>query len=62
MATEDGRQIFGESRIHETLLNMKEDKSLDIVHDMVEAIYNFSNYSKLDDDIVLVCVKRKKPI
>jgi serine phosphatase RsbU (regulator of sigma subunit) len=33
--------------------------SLEIVHSIIESVYDFTDYAELDEDIILVAMKRK---
>jgi serine phosphatase RsbU (regulator of sigma subunit) len=57
--SEDGRQLFGDSGILQSFKENSETSAMDTVHGMVQSIYEFTNYSKLEDDIILICIKKK---
>ncbi len=56
--TEDGSKQYGEERLAENLLRAAGNASVEIVHGITQEIYEFSNYSPLDNDMILVAIKR----
>ncbi len=56
--TEDGAKQYGEERLAENLLHAAGNTSVEIIHGITQDIYEFSNYSPLDNDVILVGIKR----
>jgi len=50
---------FGDARIKKTFLDNSDGTSRDIVHELTNSIYEYSNYSPLENDIILLCIKMK---
>lgn len=57
-ATEDGSKTYGEARIGEKIMELKDQPAMDIIHNLIESVYDFSNYSAISEDIILICIKK----
>ena len=57
--TENGALKFGESRIGEKIMELKNGTSMDIIHGLIDSLYDFSNYSSGTEDIILICIKKE---
>ena len=57
-ATEDGSKTYGETRIGEKIMNLKDEPAMDIIHNLIESVYEFSNYAAISEDIILICIKK----
>lgn len=56
---ENKSDSFGRARITKVLIDSAENQSRDIVHELTNSIYDFCNYSPLEKDIILLCIKMK---
>lgn len=57
--TEDGSSSYGETRLIENFRGSIQDTSTEIVHSIIDSVYEFSNYSPISEDIMLICMKRE---
>jgi len=57
--TENGTTIYGESRIGERIMELKNEPAMNIIHGLIDSLYEFSNYSSNIEDIILICIKKE---
>jgi serine phosphatase RsbU (regulator of sigma subunit) len=57
--TEKGGIVYGESRIGEKIIELKDETAMDIIHGLIDSLYEFSNYSSNIEDIILICIKKE---
>lgn len=57
--SEDGKNEFGENRLMDAFRQNVDQPSLSISHAIVESIYEFTNYSHQQDDVIIICIKKK---
>ncbi len=57
-ATEDGSKTYGEARIGEKIMQLKDEPAMDIIHNLIESVYDFSNYAAISEDVILICIKK----
>jgi len=57
--TEDGTKIFGEQNLIQELAENIESTSNELSLTLTEKIYDFTNYSQLDEDVMMIAIKRK---
>jgi len=57
-ASEDGKTVYGIESLKKIFLENMDSPSLDIVHSMTESIYEFTNYSPITEDIILLPIKK----
>ncbi len=60
-SSEDGRTLFGEEKMIEKFLEEKTQSSVNIVHSLSNALFEFTNYTPNQEDIILICIKRSLP-
>jgi serine phosphatase RsbU (regulator of sigma subunit) len=51
--------MFGEERVRTSFLENVSSPSRDIVHSILGSIYEFTGYSLQEDDITLICIKKR---
>jgi len=58
-AKKDNSDIeFGVERLKDIYRENIESGSLDIVHSIIESVYEFTDYAQINDDIILISIKR----
>ena len=55
---EGGGAMFGEDRLFSCFRDMIGEPSMDIVHSVVGAVYEYTGFSSLHDDATVICIKR----
>lgn len=55
--SEDGEALFGETKLKSRFVQSNSESSVDRIHGMIEDIYEFTNYSPLEKDVILICIK-----
>jgi serine phosphatase RsbU (regulator of sigma subunit)/CheY-like chemotaxis protein len=59
---EEGKSLadsmYGEERVAEALVEHSHFRSRDILHFLIEDLYNFTDYSEQDDDITAIALRR----
>ncbi len=58
VTSEDGAMIFGEDRLIQHFIKNMQSPSLEIVHNLTDTLYEFSNYCQNENDILLLSVKK----
>jgi len=58
LSTDDGSMQYGEARLVEELLKIRDESSLEIVHGLSQSLFEFSNYKPNPEDILLVSLRR----
>ncbi|MCP4129439.1 MAG: SpoIIE family protein phosphatase [bacterium] len=56
---DDGKTMYDIERLTECFLKNIHKGSMEIIHSIVDSLYEFIDYAMLDDDITLICVKKK---
>jgi len=56
--TEDGNTQYGEARLVEIVSKNIDSSSIDIVRELTGSISDFMNYSPLETDVILICIKK----
>ncbi len=56
--TEDGSSQYGLGKLAQHYLANIESPSIELAHEIADTIYEFTNYSPLEEDILMVCIKR----
>ncbi len=51
--------MYGEERVAEALIEHSSFRSRDILHFLIEDLYNFTDYSEQDDDITAIVLRRE---
>jgi serine phosphatase RsbU (regulator of sigma subunit) len=58
-AKKDNSDIeFGVEKLKDIYRENIESESLDIVHSIIESVYEFTDYAQINDDIILISIKR----
>ena len=55
---EGGKGMFGEDRLFSCFQDTIDERSMDIVHSVVGAVYEYTGFSSLHDDATVICIKR----
>jgi sigma-B regulation protein RsbU (phosphoserine phosphatase) len=58
-ADQEGKISFGEERLLSGFLADRESSSVEIVLSITNNMYEFTNFSQLNNDVMLLCVRRK---
>ncbi|MCP4135900.1 MAG: SpoIIE family protein phosphatase [bacterium] len=59
--SEDGRTLYGESRLIESFVSNIASPSVELIHSLIEALYEFTDYSPVENDIILISIKKGTP-
>ncbi len=57
-SSDDGKELFGEPRLYENFMKQKEEPSVEIVQNLLDELYTFTNYMPLEEDFILLCIKK----
>jgi serine phosphatase RsbU (regulator of sigma subunit)/CheY-like chemotaxis protein len=55
---DDTDAMFGDDRLKEAILDSCNKPSGDIIHSVIGAVYEFTEFSDQDDDMTAICIKR----
>lgn len=58
---ENSETEFGIDKLKETFKENIESHSLELVHSIIEAVYEFTDYAQITEDIILISMKRTEP-
>lgn len=53
------KEFFGTKRLIDSFAKCAHENSIDIVHSILGTVYEFTEYNNLQDDVSLICLKRK---
>jgi sigma-B regulation protein RsbU (phosphoserine phosphatase) len=51
--------MFGRTRLGERFIAVAGETSREIIHGLLENVFEFSDFSSLEDDMTMICIKRK---
>lgn len=57
---ENGSESYGERRLMENIVKVGENPLIEILHGIVESIYDFTNYGPQKDDFILLGVRKPR--
>jgi len=58
-SNEAGKEQYGEGNLYASFMKQKESSSTDLVHTLIESLNDYTNYSPLEADVILIAVKRE---
>ncbi|PKL37427.1 MAG: hypothetical protein CVV44_13825 [Spirochaetae bacterium HGW-Spirochaetae-1] len=58
-SNETGKEQYGESNLYASFMKQKESSSTDLVHTLIESLNDYTNYSPLEADVILIAIKRE---
>lgn len=56
--SEDAETEYGIGKLKDEMKSNIESGSLEIVHSLIESVYGFTDYAQLDEDVILISMKR----
>jgi len=59
VSTEDGRSVYTEQRLIDKYMEYSDSSSMEMIHSVIDSLYEFSNYSGITDDILMVGLKKR---
>ncbi len=58
ITNKNGDVVYNDLRLSQNFIEAKETTSLEIVHSIISNLYEYTDYAPLNNDIILLCVKK----